>query len=33
MIHQAPWVEDGKTIGIIEISFEIPAKLPHILRG
>jgi transcriptional regulator with PAS, ATPase and Fis domain len=33
MIHQAPWVEDGKTIGIIEISFEIPAKLPHFLRG
>ena len=32
MIHQTPWIEDGEFKGVVEISFEIPPKLPHHIR-
>ena len=32
MIYQAPWYEDGKHRGLVEISFEIPSPLPHFVR-
>jgi transcriptional regulator with PAS, ATPase and Fis domain len=33
MIHQSPWMENGEFKGVIEISFEIPIKTPHHVRG
>lgn len=33
MIYQAPWFKDGKPAGLVEISMEIPAELPHFVRG
>jgi transcriptional regulator with PAS, ATPase and Fis domain len=33
LIHQAPWVQDGKIAGLIEVSIEIPGELPHFVRG
>lgn len=33
MIYQAPWYEDGKHRGLVEISFEIPAPMPHFVRS
>lgn len=33
MIYQAPWYEDGKHRGLVEISFEIPSAMPHFVRG
>lgn len=33
MIVQAPWYKDGKTEGLVEISFELPAEIPHFVRG
>lgn len=32
MIHQTPWLKDGKPAGLVEISFEIPFDLPHFVR-
>jgi transcriptional regulator with PAS, ATPase and Fis domain len=32
-IYQAPWYRDGQFAGVVEISFEIPAVLPHFVRG
>lgn len=32
MIHQTPWVEKDEFMGVVEISFEIPANLPHFVR-
>jgi len=29
MIHQTPWMENGEFKGVVEISFEIPAEIPH----
>jgi transcriptional regulator with PAS, ATPase and Fis domain len=33
MIQQTPWFENGEFKGLIEFSFEIPADMPHFLRG
>lgn len=33
MIYQTSWFEDGKFRGLIEFSFEIPAEMPHFIRG
>ncbi len=33
LIHQAPWYEDGKVAGLVELSFEIPADMDHFVRG
>ncbi len=32
IIHQAPLTEEGKFKGIVELSFEIPEKMPYIPR-
>lgn len=29
MIYQTPWRVDGKIAGLVEISMEIPAEMPH----
>jgi len=32
-IYQAPWFEGGEVAGLVELSVEIPAELPHFVRG
>lgn len=32
-IQQTPWYEGGKFKGLIEFSTEIPAEIPHFIRG
>ncbi len=32
LIYQSPWFEGGRFAGLVEISFEIPAVLPHFKR-
>jgi len=32
-IYQAPWFEDGECQGLVEMSFEIPAEMPHFIRS
>jgi transcriptional regulator with PAS, ATPase and Fis domain len=32
LIYQAPWTIDGRYAGLVEISFEIPAKIRHFPR-
>ncbi|OGF63655.1 MAG: hypothetical protein A2Y62_02070 [Candidatus Fischerbacteria bacterium RBG_13_37_8] len=32
LIHQAPWLQDGICSGIVEISIELPANMPHHIR-
>lgn len=32
LIHQTPWLKDGKPAGLVELSYEIPAALPHHAR-
>jgi transcriptional regulator with PAS, ATPase and Fis domain len=32
-IYQAPWYEGGKIAGLVEISMETAAELPHFVRG
>jgi hypothetical protein len=32
LIYQAPWYQDGKYAGIVELSLEIPWELPHFVR-
>jgi hypothetical protein len=33
MIYQAPVTEDGKYIGVVEISLPIPEEIPHFKRN
>lgn len=33
MIHQTPWMENGEFKGVVELSFEIPVKMPHHKRS
>jgi PAS domain-containing protein len=33
LIHQLPWWRDGQFAGVVELSFAIPAALPHFPRG
>ncbi len=32
LIYQSPWYRDGKFAGLVELSLEIPAQMPHFLR-
>jgi len=32
LIHQMPWREESEIKGLIEISFELPAQMPHFVR-
>ncbi len=33
MIYQAPWRKEGAIAGLVEISMEIPAVMPHFVRS
>jgi len=33
LIHQAPWFEDGKVAGLVELSIVLPKEMPHFIRG
>lgn len=32
MIYQAPWYDDGKCMGLVELSLELPSEMPHFVR-
>ena len=32
LIYQSPWYENGKYMGFVELSLEIPLKMPHFVR-
>jgi hypothetical protein len=32
LIYQAPWFRDGVAQGLVELSLEIPAAMPHFVR-
>lgn len=32
LIYQAPWYENGEIGGLVELSLEIPADMPHFVR-
>ncbi len=32
LIYQTPWYEDGRFSGFVELSMEVPAKMPHHVR-
>ncbi len=32
LIYQTPWYENGKYMGFVEISIEIPFEMPHLIR-
>jgi transcriptional regulator with PAS, ATPase and Fis domain len=32
LIYQAPWYENGRLSGMIELSMEIPSKMDHFVR-
>ncbi len=32
MIYQTPWYSDGEIAGLVELSFVIPAEMPHFVR-
>ena len=32
LIYQTPWLKDGKPAVLVELSLEIPAKMPHFVR-
>ncbi len=33
LIYQTPWYQDGVFAGLVELSLEIPAEMPHFVRG
>ncbi|MDH7479335.1 MAG: diguanylate cyclase [Syntrophomonadaceae bacterium] len=33
LVYQAPWYKDGEYQGLVELLFEIPADMPHFVRG
>ena len=33
LIYQTPWFKNGKFLGYIEISIEIPTEMPHYIRS
>ena len=32
LIYQSPWYRDGRFAGLVEISLELPASIPHFRR-
>ncbi len=32
LIHQSPWYKDGQYAGLVELSLELPAEMPHFVR-
>ena len=33
LIYQTPWYRDGRYAGFVELELEIPAQMPHFIRG
>ncbi len=33
LIYQSPWFKNNQYAGFVEISLEIPAQMPHFVRG
>ncbi|HLD45176.1 MAG TPA: diguanylate cyclase [bacterium] len=33
LIYQAPWYHRGAFAGLVELSLELPAVMPHFIRG
>jgi transcriptional regulator with PAS, ATPase and Fis domain len=33
LIYQSPWYENGEYRGLVELSLELPAEIPHFVRG
>jgi PAS domain-containing protein len=33
MIYQTPWYDNGAFAGIVELSLELPAEMPHFVRS
>lgn len=33
LIYQAPWYDEGRYAGLVELSIEIPFDLPHFVRS
>ncbi|MEN6410166.1 MAG: diguanylate cyclase [Anaerolineaceae bacterium] len=33
LIYQSPWRENGEYRGLVELSLELPAEIPHFKRG
>jgi DUF438 domain-containing protein len=33
LIYQAPWFRNGEFAGLVELSIELPAELPHFVRS
>ena len=33
LLYQSPWYEGGAYAGLVELSLELPAELPHFVRG
>ncbi len=33
IVHQVPWYAEGTFAGVVELSFELPAEVPHFVRG
>ncbi|MBF0501712.1 MAG: PAS sensor protein [Candidatus Riflebacteria bacterium] len=33
LIHQTPWIRDGKVAGLVEFSIVLPDQMPHFVRG
>jgi transcriptional regulator with PAS, ATPase and Fis domain len=32
LVHQAPWYQDGRFAGLVELSIVLPDKMPHHVR-
>ena len=32
LIYQSPWYRDGAHAGLVELSLELPAEMPHVVR-
>lgn len=32
IIHQTPWLKDGKVAGLVELSMVVPEEFPHYVR-
>jgi hypothetical protein len=33
LIYQAPWMQAGRRVGIMELALEIPVEMPHFVRS
>jgi transcriptional regulator with PAS, ATPase and Fis domain len=33
LVYQSPWYQDGQFAGLVELVLDIPAEMPHFVRG